>query len=693
MILKIDDKNCDYRKRFLETMKIINLSQLLPKLLLVSSSISLVTGASSAVQETRVTRPTKEDIRSNLGRSRPKFILSKRIILTSLLLLPSSTFVSGFTPTSNDKFTLRASTLWRYSLTNENPKCRRHPCRCNSYSHKSHLRESNFHQDSNTELNVTQRKDVRSSILSLAIPALITLAIDPLMSLTDTILVGRYTDIDTDTTGQLITSSIPLASIGAATALLTFTFYLFNFLSTVVTPLVSQQRASGETSKALQTSSQALSLAILLGIILCITLQFIATPILHSIFNTDISMGSVGDSYAQTFVKIRALASPAIFITSAATGILRGYALDGKTSLVTVGIANVFNFLFDLVLIPSYDVSIYTFTLHWGFGLGPTGAAISTTTVEWVSALAFLGVLGGVLPSADTPDRNRHDKNPTIPLLGSNQVVHYHDRMFTKKTSIWPSLDIPLWKDVQPLIVGSSSVFARSLVLQIILAGAAAMAARSGLTIDESLLSSSSTINSISSSSASIAAHQIALQLWFLCSFVCDALAAASQTLVSDAIGRQDSSDTRDISKQVFTYSIMLGLVLGLMLQLLSFQGVSDPSSDPKGFLITFFTQDRLTQEALIPILGIVSAAQPLNSFVFAADGVLQGASEFRYQAVSMALSVAIAIVTFIGLEYGNHGATLIHVWYGLVILQIMRGITSLYKILDKKGPIDLFGP
>eukprot|EP00957_Ditylum_brightwellii_P073781 5606814-Ditylum_brightwellii.AAC.1 len=31
--------------------------------------------------------------------------------------------------------------------------------------------------------------------------------------------------------------------------------------------------------------------------------------------------------------------------------------------------------------------------------------------------------------------------------------------------------------------------------------------------------------------SASLAAHQIALQLWILCSFVCDALAAASQAL------------------------------------------------------------------------------------------------------------------------------------------------------------------
>ena len=43
---------------------------------------------------------------------------------------------------------------------------------------------------------------------------------------------------------------------------------------------------------------------------------------------------------------------------------------------------------------------------------------------------------------------------------------------------------------------------------------------------------------------SSIAVHQIALLLWLLCSFVCDALhvvAAASQALVADSIGREDA--------------------------------------------------------------------------------------------------------------------------------------------------------
>ena len=64
-------------------------------------------------------------------------------------------------------------------------------------------------------------------------------------------------------------------------------------------------------------------------------------------------------------------------------------------------------------------------------------------------------------------------------------------------------------------------------MLQLSIAGAAAMATRSGG-------------GSESASANSIAAHQIALQLWLLCSFVCDALAAASQALVADRLGRDD---------------------------------------------------------------------------------------------------------------------------------------------------------
>ena len=210
-------------------------------------------------------------------------------------------------------------------------------------------------------------------------------------------------------------------------------------------------------------------------------------------------------------------------------------------------------------------------------------------------------------------------------------------------------------------------------MLQISIAGAAAMAARSGGEI------------SSEASSASIAAHQIALQLWLLCSFVCDALAAASQALVADAIGRENQSDVRAVSKTIFAYSLGLGLLLASALVI----------GDLSGFLLNCFTTDDATQAALRPLLNVLILAQPLNAFVFTADGVLQGVSAFSYQAKSMVLSASVAIGSFFTLQYFDGtdvaaSTTLIHVWYSLVILQLMRGITSIWKLLQVDGPVDL---
>ena len=119
------------------------------------------------------------------------------------------------------------------------------------------------------------------------------------------------------------------------------------------------------------------------------------------------------------------------------------------------------------------------------------------------------------------------------------------------------------------------------------------------------------------------------------------------------------------------------------------------------GFLIEFFTSDDVTRKELGKLLTIVILAQPLNSFVFAADGVLQGAGEFTYQAKSMAFSVISAFAMFALLEYSSFGLellrwgdndTLVNVWCALITLQAMRGITSFVKVVEKMGPIDLLG-
>lgn len=436
------------------------------------------------------------------------------------------------------------------------------------------------------------------------------------MTLADTAFVGRYSE-----------TPDPLAGMGSAAPLLTFSFYLFNFLCTATTPLVASQRAAGNEKQAVALGGQVLSLALALGGVLTLVLLAAKQPLL-TIMGTGITGASANEN-ALIFLSIRALAAPAVLCMEASTGILRGY-LDTRTPIVVLIVANALNLVLDVILI------VFA-------GMGPMGAAIATTTAEWISALLFLGVLAGRLPSASGELGWRGDGAPII--------------------SVKPVLAIPPWDEVRPLVVASASVFSRAIILQFSLSGAAAMAARGG------------------EPTAAVAAHQIGIQLWLLCSYFCDSLAAASQGLVADALGRRDLVDAREISKTVFLYSTVLGFSLGAFLQL----------GESSGILFEVFANNEAIRFALRNILPVIVFAQPLNALVFSADGVLQGASEFPYQARSMALSSTCALTTFLLLQkLSNEADTLIHVWIALLILQFMRFVTSLWKLTDKDGPIDL---
>ena len=479
----------------------------------------------------------------------------------------------------------------------------------------------------------SKNKNISQQILSLATPALVSLAIDPLMTIADTAFVGRYSAPN---------DPYPLAGLGSAAALLVFSFYVFNFLATATAPLVAKARASKDEAGAKLVGGQALTLALALGSALCLTLLIFREPLLH-VMGTEVT-GVEADHYGEQFLIVRSLAAPAVLVCSASNGILRGY-LDTKTPTIILLGSNVINLLLDVVLVAQLK-------------MGPQGAGIATTVAEWIAALCFLGVLAGKLPSADG---NK---------LGSGRTP-------SETGDIVPVFELPKWMDIRPLVVASSAVFLRSIVLQVAMSSAAAMAARSSAESD--IIASGA--------SSSVAAHQIALQLWLLCSFLCDALATASQALVADGIGREDAESVRTVSQTVFSWGLALGLFLSATLWV----------GTESNFLIDFFTADEGTRIELTKLLTIVILAQPLNSFVFAADGVLQGAEEFVYQAKSMALSVLTAFAVFAALEYTpvfgeSDGDTLVHVWLGLIGLQSMRALTSFVKLIDKKGPINLLG-
>lgn len=202
------------------------------------------------------------------------------------------------------------------------------------------------------------------TILSLALPALATLASDPLVSLVDTAFVGRL-------------GAAPLAALGVNTALFALVFMVFNFLAYGTTPLVSRARGRGDEQAAHQVVVHAFFVALVAGAAALVAMQVLARPLLGL-------MGTAPELMpdALAYLRVRAWAGPALLIITAGNGAYRGY-LDTKTPLKFALLFNLINLFLD---------PLFIFTFGWGL----VGAAYATLVAQWLGAAAFvLGLLFG----------------------------------------------------------------------------------------------------------------------------------------------------------------------------------------------------------------------------------------------------------------------------------------------------------
>lgn len=195
-------------------------------------------------------------------------------------------------------------------------------------------------------------------ILALGLPALGALAADPLVSLVDTAYVGRL-------------GTTSLAALGIDAAIFALAFFAFNFLAYGVTPLVAKAIGEGDTERASRVVANGLVAAVGLGVLVTVVLQVGADVILDL-------MGASEEVAAEAsgYLRIRAMAAPAVLIITLGHGAFRGYQDTRTPFYITLGF-NLVNLVLDPLLI-------------FGAGWDLNGAAVATLIAQWVGAGWFL---------------------------------------------------------------------------------------------------------------------------------------------------------------------------------------------------------------------------------------------------------------------------------------------------------------
>ena len=182
-------------------------------------------------------------------------------------------------------------------------------------------------------MNTTDRR-----IVGLALPALGSLAAEPMYVLVDTAIVGRL-------------GTAQLGGLALAATVLSLVVVGCNFLTFGTTERVARRLGAGQTQDAADVGVQTMWLSAIVGVVLA-PILVAAAPLLGRLLGGD---GEVL-AFAVSYLRIAALGLPFVLITLGAQGVQRG-ASDYRTPLVVLLVANAANAVLEVV---------FVFGFHWG---------------------------------------------------------------------------------------------------------------------------------------------------------------------------------------------------------------------------------------------------------------------------------------------------------------------------------------
>jgi putative MATE family efflux protein len=211
-------------------------------------------------------------------------------------------------------------------------------------------------------------------ILALAVPALGSLIIVPLYTITDTAIVGHL-------------GRAPLGGLALAMTVLNLIGWTSAFVQMATTSEVAFRRGRDDGDGATRAATTAYAVALGLGLLAAV-LVAVAGPPLADLLGGD---GAIQRN-ATTYLRISALGMPFLLLTLAGTGHLQGHE-DARTPLRILLVANIVNVVLEV-------------TFVYGLDAGVAGSAWGTVVAQVVAASLFVAASRRRIPHLLRPTRD-----------------------------------------------------------------------------------------------------------------------------------------------------------------------------------------------------------------------------------------------------------------------------------------------
>jgi len=157
-----------------------------------------------------------------------------------------------------------------------------------------------------------------------------------------------------------------------------------------------------------------------------------------------------------------------------------------------------------------------------------------------------------------------------------------------------------------------------------------------------------------------VAAHLIAIQLWFFLALILDAFAIAAQALIGEQLGANDAAGARATARRLCELGALVGAGFGAFIL--------------AGWRIIprIFTSDDDVVAATGAAWGWFAGMQPIAGLAFAIDGILIGAGDTAFMRNFTVVAVVIGYVPFaLGTLYLDWGLT--GLWAGITAFIALR--------------------